>query len=60
MCFSCIYITEMLYSHPIRQYYTNTPFCNVLQILKEKLANNGLKDKKAEVVLEGIASMMQR
>ena len=34
--FSCIYMTQMLDSHLIHQYYTNPPFCNVLQIMTEK------------------------
>ena len=43
VCFSCIYITEMLNSHPIHQYYTNPPFCNVLQIMKEKSSKRKAK-----------------
>ena len=34
--------------------YTNLPFCNVLQIMKEKnQAKKRLNDMKTEVVLEG-------
>ena len=43
VCFSCIYITQMLDSLPIHQYYTNPQFFNVLQIMKEKSSKRKAK-----------------
>ena len=40
-------------SHPIHQYYTNSPFGNVLQNMKEKQAKEELNDRKEKPEQEG-------
>ena len=42
-------------SHLIHQYYTNPPFCNVLQIMNENQAKEELKGKKVEFAAEELS-----
>ena len=60
MNFSCIYITQMIDSHLIDQCYTNTPFCNVLQIMNENQAKEELKGNKAEFEVEELSGSPSR
>ena len=46
----------MIDSHLIHQYYTNPPFCNVLQIMNENQAKEELKGKKAKFVAKELSS----
>ena len=47
----------MLDSHPIHQYYTNLPFCNVLKIMNENQEKRELKDKKVESVAKQFSGL---
>ena len=55
--FSCIYITQILYSYLIHQYYTNPPFCNGLQIMNENQAKEELKGKETEFAVEELLGL---
>ena len=50
----------MLDSYLIQQYYTNLPFCNVLQIMKEKSSKERGERHKDRSCAQGTASPRRR